>query len=123
MFFDKNTHIINIAKPLGFDEKLVQDALDYYDDNGLDKTHQWLVNDKKMDAAKAAELLTLFKKELKKIYRERILGQSVFLLLWLFMAFVFFYAKLEVNVFVVFFLVLFIIQFIRLIFNFRKLYK
>jgi hypothetical protein len=123
MFFDKNTHIINIAKPLGFDEALVQDALDYHEDNGNDKTCQWLVNEKKMDAAKAAELLTLFKKELKKAYRERILGQSVFLLLWLFMALVFFYNRLQINGFVVFFLVLFIIQFIRMIFNFRKLYR
>ena len=65
MFFDKNTHIINISKPLGFDEKLVQEALDYHDDYGNDKTYQWLVNEKKMDAAKATELLTLFKKELK----------------------------------------------------------
>ncbi len=123
MFFDKHTHIINTAKPLGFEESPVQDALDYYDDNGLDKTYQWLVNEKKLDAAKAAELITLFKKELKKAYRERILGQSVFLLLWLFMAFVFFYNRLMINGFVVFFLVLFIIQFIRMIFNFRKLYR
>jgi hypothetical protein len=123
MFFDKNTHIINTAKPLGFEENLVQDALDYYDDNGIDKTCQWLVNEKKLDAAKAGELTALFKKELKKVYRERIFGQSVFLLLWLFMAFVFFYNRLLINGFVVFFLVLFIIQFIRMIFNFRKLYR
>jgi hypothetical protein len=123
MFFDKNTHIINTAKPQGFEESQVQDALDYYDDNGIDKTYQWLVNEKKLDAAKAGELTALFKKELKKVYRERILGQSVFLLLWLFMAFVFFYSRLLINGFVVFFLVLFIIQFIRMIFNFRKLYR
>jgi hypothetical protein len=123
MFFDKHTHIINTAKPLGFEENLVQDALDYYDDNGNDKTYQWLVNEKKLDAAKAEELLTLFKKELKKVYRERILGQSVFLLLWLFMAFVFFYNRLQINGFVVFFLFFFVIQFIRMIFNLRKLYR
>jgi hypothetical protein len=123
MFFDKNTHIISIAKPLSFDEELVQDALDYYDDNGIDKTYQWLVNEKKLDAAKAGELTALFKKELKKVYCERILGQSVFLLLWLFMAFVFFYNRLLINGFVVFFLILFIIQFIRMIFNFRKLFR
>jgi hypothetical protein len=123
MFFDKNTHIINTAKPLGFEENLVQDALDYYDDKGIDKTYQWLVNEKKLDAAKAGELTALFKKELKKVYRERIFGQSVFLLLWLFMAFVFFYNRLQINGFVVFFLFFFVIQFIRMIFNFRKLYK
>jgi Flp pilus assembly protein TadB len=123
MFFDKNTHIINTAKPLGFEESPVQDALDYYEDYGNDKTYQWLVKEKKMDAAKAAELITLFKKELKKAYRERILGQSVFLLLWLFMAFVFFYNRLLINGFVAFFLVLFIIQFIRMIFNFRRLFR
>jgi hypothetical protein len=123
MFFDKNTHIINTAKPLGFEESLVQDALDYYDDNGIDKTYQWLVNEKKLDAAKAGELTALFKKELKKVYRERIFGQSVFLLLWLFMAFIFFYNRLQINGFVAFFLFFFVIQFIRMIFNFRRLYK
>jgi hypothetical protein len=123
MFFDKNTHIINKAKPLGFEEALVQDALDYHEDYGNDKTYQWLVNEKKLDAAKAGELTALFKKELKKAYRERILGQSVFLFLWLFMAFVFFYNRLQINGFVIFFLFFFVIQFIRMIFNFRRLYR
>lgn len=76
-------HIMNVGKAEGFDEELVEAAVNKFEQEKDAGTISFLQDEKKLDTIEARELVSIIKRELKKIKRESFIRGLIYIFVFI----------------------------------------